>query len=451
MRFGTKYKELIRSNNKFDILEGTTYSGKTTVGAGVKFMLEVAKSPKKFHGISGKDLGTAEKNIINAEQGILHEWGDYVKYNGGGTQSINLPHIVFTMDDGTEKIIYVFGYDNKQRWEKALGGQLGCLFIDEANIANIDFIREASIRCDYMLWTLNPDNPELDVYKEYINHARPLDKYRKDYPEELLNELNLEPKKGYVHWYFTFDDNVACTPEKREQIIANAPVGTKLYKNKILGLRGVGEGGAYSDYMDKDTHLVNFDDVNFGALKNISCTIDIGSSTNPELKEKSATIATVGAYSKQYQRLIVLAAYVIPATSYDDIIEQTENKLEWYWINHFGKFKKIIIDSEDPILIRSWRARTRYKNLTIKGAVKHVKDEITLVTRCQAKQQLLLQERLLWTNKAIGSYKAHENLLLDEDGAELDMATQDNDYGDGVTYLVTEEWVNIFAQNKRSK
>lgn len=451
MYFGQKYRELILSNNKFDILEGTTYSGKTTVGAGVKFMLEVAKSPKKFHGIAGKDLGTAEKNIINAEQGILTEWGDYVSYNGGGTQNINLPHIVFRMDDGSQKIIYVFGYDDKKRWEKALGGQLGCLFVDEANIANIDFVREAAIRCDYMLWTLNPDNPELDIYKEYINHARPLKQYIKCYPKELYDQLNLEPKKGYVHWYFTFDDNIACTPEKREQIISNAPVGTKLYKNKILGLRGVGQGGAYNDYMDDEIHLRDFDEVNFDAIKSISCTIDIGSSANVENREKSATIATIGGYSKQYQRLIILAAYPIPATSYDDIIEKTEDKLEWFWIHYFGKFKKIIIDSEDPILIRSWRARTRYKNLTIKGARKYVKDEITLVTRCQAKQQLLLQERLVWTNKAIGSYNAHKNILLDEDGAELDMATQDNDYGDGVTYFVTEEWVNIFAQNKRRR
>ena len=35
------------------------------------------------------------------------------------------------------KIIYVVGYSDKRRWEKALGGQLGCLYIDEINIGDI--------------------------------------------------------------------------------------------------------------------------------------------------------------------------------------------------------------------------------------------------------------------------------------------------------------------------
>ncbi len=449
MKFNSKYRELIKHKGRFDVLEGTTYSGKTTVAASVKFMFEVAKSNKNFHAIAGKDKGTVEKNIVNPDRGILAEWGDYVSYHAKGRAGISMAHLQFRMDDGTTKIIYVFGYDDKSTWEKVLGGQLGCLLVDEANIAHIDFIREASIRNDYMLWTLNPDNPDLPVYSEYINHARPLEQYTEQYPVELLEQLSKEPKTGYTHWYFTFDDNIACTPEKRQQIIDNAPMGTKLYKNKILGLRGVGAGGAYGDYMRRGIHLRRFEEVNFGALVNIHASLDIGSSINVEDTDKSASILTIGGYSRQYQRVIILASYVVPATSYDDIIEQSENLLEWYWVHYFDKFNKIIIDSEDPILIRTWRTRTRFKNLTIKGARKYVKNEITLVTRCQAKQQLLLQERLIWTDKAIGSYKAHEQILTDEDGAELDTAVQANDYADGVTYLVTEEWLNILEQKKR--
>ena len=41
----------------------------------------------------------------------------------------------------------------------ALGGQYGCLYIDEINTADIDFVREASMRCDYLMATLNPDDP----------------------------------------------------------------------------------------------------------------------------------------------------------------------------------------------------------------------------------------------------------------------------------------------------
>lgn len=412
-------------------------------------MLEVAKSPKKYHGIAGKDLGTAEKNIINAEKGILAEWGDYVQYKSRGSTDINLPHIIFHQSDGSQKVIYVFGYDDKARWQKVLGGQMGCLYVDEANIADIDFIQESAIRCDYKLWTLNPDNPDLDIYAKYINHSRPLPQYEADYPPELLEQLNGEPKEGYTHWYFTFLDNIACSPEKREQIISDTPPGTKLYKNKILGLRGVGQGGAYNNLLTRDIHLRRFEDVNLDALKYIYATVDLGSSLDTENTEKSATILTIGGYSRQYQRAIVLAAYPIPAEDYDKIIEQSEDILEWWWVHYYSTFKKIIIDSEDPIMIRTWNKRTRFKNLAIKGAVKQSRSEINLVTRCQAKQQLIIQERLIWTDRALNSYRAHEQILTNDDGSELDEAKQKNDYADGVTYLVTEEWVNLIEQTKR--
>lgn len=152
------------------ILEGTTAAGKTTVGL-FKFMLKVAESPKKLHIIAADDTGTAEKNIINKDLGILDDFGVLVEYNGSGTKDDKIPHLKFYTSNG-DKTIYVLGYGNKKKWKKALGGQYGCLYIDEINTADIDFVREASMRCDYMMATLNPDDPSLEVYKEYINCSR---------------------------------------------------------------------------------------------------------------------------------------------------------------------------------------------------------------------------------------------------------------------------------------
>ena len=232
-----KYKAFLKYHEaSVEFLEGTTLAGKTTIGT-LKFMLKVAESPKKFHILAGLDLGTIEKNIINKELGILDVFGPLVQYNAGGKGQYSLPHIVYR-----DKIIYVFGYDNKARWKKALGGQYGCLYIDEINIADMEFVREAAMRCDYMIATLNPDDPDLPIYDEYINHSRPLPEYAADAPPELNQMLNKEPKPGWVHWFFSFEHNAGLTPEKKAQIIGNVPVGTKLYKNKILGLRGRATG-----------------------------------------------------------------------------------------------------------------------------------------------------------------------------------------------------------------
>ncbi len=147
-----------------------------------------------------------------------------------------------------DKIIYVLGYDNKARWKKALGGQYGCLYIDEINIADMEYVREASMRCDYLIATLNPDDPNLPIYREYINYSRPLPEWQNETPNEILNMLNEGPKPGWVHWFFSFEHNYGLSTKKIEQIKCNVPRGTKLYKNKILGLRGRATGLVFSNF-----------------------------------------------------------------------------------------------------------------------------------------------------------------------------------------------------------
>lgn len=247
-----KYKDFIRCNAPVEFLEGTTAAGKTTVGI-FKFFLKVAQSEKKYHIIASKDTGTAEKNIINKDLGIVDDFGVLTEYNGNGTKDEKIPHILYHTSKGN-KIVYVMGYGDKKKWQKALGGQYGCLYIDEINTADIDFVREASMRCDYFMATLNPDDPNLPVYKEYINCSRPLDKYKSDTPTEILNMLCEEPKPHWVHWFFSFEHNLGLSSEKIEQIKLNVPKGTKLYKNKILGLRGRATGLVFSNF-DRKVHL----------------------------------------------------------------------------------------------------------------------------------------------------------------------------------------------------
>ena len=133
----------------------------------------------------------------------------------------------------------------------ALGGQYGCLYIDEINTADIDFVREAAMRCDYLMATLNPDDPSLPVYKEYINCSRPLPEWEEETPQEIKDELKEEPKHGWVHWFFSFAHNLGLPKEKLDKILANTPKGTKIWKNKIQGLRGKATGLVFSNFNRK--------------------------------------------------------------------------------------------------------------------------------------------------------------------------------------------------------
>ena len=278
-----KFKDFLTCYCEREFLEGTTAAGKTTVGI-PKFMLRVAMSDKKDHVIAGADIGTVEKNIINSELGLLSQFECITSYHASGKGNTRLPHIRYQTNKG-EKIIYVCGYNDKTRWKKVLGSQVGCVFVDEVNIADMEFMREITHRCDYMMTTSNPDDPSLPIYKEFINKSRPLKRYLKDYPKELLGELKEPHVKGWVHWYFTFYDNASLTKEAIQKKIDAVPVGTKMYKNKIQGLRGRATGLVFSNF-DRKQHVIDYMPLkayikeNNLSFKTFSCGVDTAYSEN---------------------------------------------------------------------------------------------------------------------------------------------------------------------------
>lgn len=249
-KLSEKYLDFLEYNAPVEFLEGTTAAGKTTVGI-TKFMLKVAESEKKMHVIASKTTGVAEKNIIQKDYGIIDVFGDLVEYKGNGDKDNKIPHIRYHTSRG-DKIIYILGYDNVDKWKLVVGSQFGCVFIDEINTASIDFVREICTRNDYLMATLNPDDPSLPIYSEFINCSRPLEKYKKDVPKEILEELNnYEEKENWCYWFFSFYDNATLTEKDIEKKKMSAPKGTKLYKNKIQGLRGRATGLIFPNFERK--------------------------------------------------------------------------------------------------------------------------------------------------------------------------------------------------------
>ena len=358
-----KYKAFIRYNAPVEFLEGVTAAGKTTVGI-FKWMLKVAESKKKYHIIAAKDTGTAEKNIINKDLGIIDDFGILTEYNGNGTKDEKIPHILFHTNNG-DKIVYVMGYGDKKKWQKALGGQYGCLYIDEINTADIDFVREAAMRCDYFMATLNPDDPNLDVYKEYINCSRPLEKYKDDAPAEINDMLTEEPKPGWTHWFFNFSDNAALTQEKIEQIKMNVPVGTKLWKNKILGLRGKATGLVFPNFSRK-RNVIKKDYlkqlISEGKIKIDLCTSGLDTSYSANSPDTIAMtfscITTTGDFIYLDEEVLNNKDLDVPlapsdiAVRYFNFLER--NRKEW------GLAKNVFVDSADQATITELK---KYKRI----------------------------------------------------------------------------------------
>lgn len=347
MIWGPKFDAFVLNDAKAEFLEGTTASGKTTVGL-YKFILMVADSPKKHHIMAAQDKGVIEKNLINKDHGILEEWEGVCRYYGNGRGTESLPHIVVHAPKG-DKIIYCLGYSDKARWKKALGGQYGCLYIDEINTADIDFVREAAMRSDYVMGTLNPDDPALPVYDEYINHARPVQGWDSSTPDELLKLLNGEPVEGWAHWYFNMDDNIALTEEKKDRIKQNVPKGTKLWKNKIEGLRGRATGLVFSNFSKENVKTL--DDCKDLRFKRFALGVDTAySSKSPD------TIAMILIGIAKNSDLYVLEERVFNNAERREPLAPSDVVREMIAFADFcrvrwGNFRYIFIDSADQATI----------------------------------------------------------------------------------------------------
>lgn len=356
-----KYLDFINSvsNVDADFLEGTTASGKTTVGAGVKFMRMVSRNDKKLHIIASKTTGTAEKNIIQQDNGIL-DIHKKARYYGNGDKDYKIPHIKF---EG--KVIFILGYDNRDKWELVLGSQFGCVYIDEINTANIDFVREISTRNEYLMATLNPDDPNLDIYKEFINRSRPYQKYASDVPKEIIEELREEPVPKWRYWFFTFRDNLSLSEDDIEKKIRSAPPGTKLYKNKIQGLRGKATGLIFPNF-DRKQHVVTEtwvrQQINGGKLKFRKFTAGLDTSYSSKSPD---TIAMIFQGITEDRKLITLAEKVYSNASLDTPLAPSDTAVKLIeFLNRcqkdWGLVKDVFVDSADQATITELR---KYKRL----------------------------------------------------------------------------------------
>lgn len=438
-----KMRAVLNDDAQVLFLTGATGCSKTLV-AGHKFMDWMMNAPSddsQFYMVF-KDRGTGARNIIDNKDSFYNMY-DFAREECRDSKAGGL-QFIFHGYFG-DKVVYIVGADDKEAWSKVLGSNPNGIWLEELSVLHIDCVREcmgrAISRGGKIICTTNGGLPTQEFYTEYVNHAKVF--FRDSVPSAELSEMVED--KPYMHYYhFNLNDDAPhMTQEQRENLISLYPENSFYYTSKILGCRGAVEGAAFASLMDKTVHIVPFEKVDVGSIREIDVFIDVGSNRNPEEADKASTVASLVGYSKNCQRVIVLEAWMIPATSHDAIIMEAEKHIEAWWVKWMFKMRSIVIDSAEAILINTWRSKNKFNTMNVKGSVKSFRDIINLRTRCEAKQQLLMQNRLLWTDRALESYNAHTRLVMDEDGAVLDNGVRDNDYNDSLDYAITEKWNDI--------
>lgn len=258
--------------NKISVAEGAIRSGKTIDNC-IIFSLLLCISRDKIHLASGSTLPNAKLNIGECNGfGLEHifkgkcKWGKFKENDC----------LYITIPSGEEKIVIFAGGGKADSYKKILGNSYGLWIATEINEhydsgdSKTSFIkvamgRQVASNDPHILWDLNPDNPNAQIYTDYIDNWK---------ENGLIG--------GYNYQHFTLEDNSSLTEQRREEIKSQYKVGSVWWNRDILGLRVVSDGLIYQEF--QDYHIIKMNEWENSDYKKqlqfISIGIDFGGNTS---------------------------------------------------------------------------------------------------------------------------------------------------------------------------
>jgi len=236
--FSKKHRDYIKTalHNKMSVAEGAIRSGKTIDNC-IIAAIYLENCPDKYHLASGSTIGNAKLNIgvcngfgLEFLFGGRCHWG---KYRGN--------EALYIMTQTGEKVVIFVGGAKSDSYKRILGNSYGMWIATEINehydcddsrssFIKVAFGRQVAAERPFVLWDLNPCNPNNKIYKDYI------DAYMTGYIG------------GYHYEHFTIADNLSITPERKAEIESQYVVGSVWYRRDILGERCIAEGLVYPMY-----------------------------------------------------------------------------------------------------------------------------------------------------------------------------------------------------------
>ena len=460
LQFSEKSLDFIMYPSKIDILEGTARSSKST-SAAFKFGLRVNASDYNQFFIAGSTSTVVRRNLVDNMNVFKDMFKGYVR---DGTEKEKYGnHLIFIDSKKRKKIIYIFGFRDRARWINVLGSTLGGGLIDEINTADPNFINEvfrsfATIDDYWLGATLNPDNPDKEVYSTFINRTRPLKRWMHDIPGEIIAELSAVKMKimsDAVYWHFNFFDNPVMTQDKIDEFKEKYPPDSFYYNSKIKGIRGVVEGVIFAKYLNDgffslrteavlDTKKVLMDEIDYRVRFNqhirYSIGIDLG---NNDLKK--GTILTFAGIKKGYAGVDYIDTYPCEKKETNELVLEMCNKIvEWYKkLVDRGKLEGVYIDGYGSIevimpTIRKKLAAMGYGSIRVELSVKFGSDGGRMA-RMMLMLLLIHQHKITFkdTKSVQKLYNNLRKIVYGDDGLPLDNNQEEMDYYDSSCYCIT--------------
>lgn len=439
--FGNKHRLYIRKckDNTYNVAEGAVRAGKTIDNV-YAFAHELKTTSDRIHLASGSTVANAKLNIGDANGfGLEHifrgqsHWG---KYKDNDCLFIKGPDT-----KGKQKIVIFAGGAKANSFQKIRGNSYGMWIATEINLHHDTFIKEAfnrQLAADNrkIFWDLNPDNPNAQIYTDYI------DRYASQHEKgKLLG--------GYNYEHFTIEDNVTIPEERKEEIKSQYDENSIWYLRDIKGLRCVAEGLIYRQFADDTSGKMyrfllrekpkDIMEINIG--------VDFGGTGSGH-----AFVAT--AITRGFNNVVVLASerHLRKDSRTGEIDPDALGELFVDFclriINTYGYITHVYCDNAETTLIAGLRSTARKKGLgwlRIENALKTtINDRIRLTTRLMAQGRIFYMEHncntivTAWCT-AVWNPK---NVVDDE---RLDDGTSDIDTLDAFEYTV-ERYISRFIR-----
>lgn len=417
--FSQKHKDYIKrsANCMYNIAEGAIRAGKTVDNV-FAFAYELKTTKDKLHLATGSTVANAKLNIGDANGFGLEyifrgqcRWG---KYKDNDALFVRGPST-----RGKQRIIIFAGGAKADSFKKIRGNSYGMWIATEINLHHDNTIKEAFNRTAAaskrkFFWDLNPDNPNAEIYTEYI------DKYeRKAKLGKLLG--------GYNYQHFTIDDNINISEQRRAEIKSQYDVTSIWYKRDILGQRCIAEGLIYRIFAENYKMYAWTD----ALPRNLNIIIGVDFGGN-----NSAHSFTATGITPDFKNVIVLTSERISCRK-DDGSDIDPDQLGLMFcdfckrvINVCGNISRVYCDSAEQVLIAGLRTAARKQGLSWLSIQNSLKDEIN--NRINLTVQLMAQGRFFYIPEKAESLKSAlrtaiwdpkektKNVRLDDGSSDID-------------------------------
>ena len=401
---GRNYKHVnyIRAceDNTYNIAEGAIRAGKTVDNI-FAFAHCLERSRDRIHLATGSTSANAKLNIGDAN-GFGLEWiyrGQcrWGQYKGNECLYVRGPATHFM-----QKIIIFAGGAKADSYKKIRGNSYGMWIATEINLHHDNTIKEAFNRTAAahdrkFFWDLNPDNPNADIYSQYIDLYR-----KKQKSGELLGGCNYE--------HFVLDDNPNISDQRKAEIKSQYDVGSLWYRRDIEGIRCSPEGLVY-DMFDERRHVVKYEDIAdiLTGAKYISCDYGTQNPTVFHLWQKG----TDGVW------------YCIREYYYSGRTSRRQ-KTDAEYVNDMKSFigedkvKYIVVDPSAASFITA----LRQAGYSVIKANNDVSNGIRNVS------SYLNKDRMKYVDTCVNAFKEFHAYIWDEKAAErgMDVPIKDNDH-----------------------